>query len=222
MSDDTICVRTIAEAELDADSADLSLVIEGSSVFSGNEAFKKAKEVRELVESLKQAGVSEQKIKLRSVEVNSQSLLLIKSSSAKYRLSIKMVKLELLPAILNAIAGHKGAKLTRLEWNYSQLQATRRRLRQDALRDALVQARLDAEVLGIDVLGIHRLEEVVRERDYNREYIDLDSEQVLAAADTRRRTIDVGFQLGNSTTVKIELRSEFRVSSLSEKAKSTE
>lgn len=213
MSEDTLTVRTTAEAELDADSADLSVVIEGSSVFSGDEAFKKAKEVRELVESLKQAGVNEQKIKLRSVEVNSQSLLLIKSSAAKYRISIKMVKLELLPAILSAIAGHKGAKLTRLEWNYSQLQVTRRRLRQDALRDALAQARLDAEVLGVDVLGIHRLEEAVRDRDYNREYVDMQADFDQGAFG-RARAIDVGFQLGNSTTVKIELKAEFRVSTL--------
>ncbi len=59
---DTIAVRILSETELDADSADLTVVIEGSTVFSGAEAFKKAKELRELIEALRATGIEEGRI----------------------------------------------------------------------------------------------------------------------------------------------------------------
>lgn len=214
MKPDTITVRIIAETELDADSADLTVVIEGSMVFSGNEALRKAKEVRELVESLRQVGLDEARIKLRSVEVNSQSFAIIKTSSAKYTLTIKTVCLEMLPAVLSAVAAHKGAHLSRLNWIYGGLKDVRSRLRRDALRDALAQAHQDAEVLGVDVLGIHELHEEARGRDYNPEYIAADS-MSSPGVRARHTGVELGFQLGNATTVSLDLRAEFRVSDFS-------
>ncbi|NLX95328.1 MAG: hypothetical protein GXY83_04055 [Rhodopirellula sp.] len=58
MQPDTISVRVVNEAEIDADTADLTVVVEGSSVFSGSEAFKKAKELRALIDALKEAGIA--------------------------------------------------------------------------------------------------------------------------------------------------------------------
>jgi len=214
MKPDTITVRIVAETELDADSADLTVVVEGSTVFSGGEAFKKAKEVREVVESLRQVGLHEDRIKLRSVEVNSQSFAIIKTSSAKYTLTVKTVCLEKLPAVLSAVAAHKGAHLSRLNWNYGGLKETRSRLRREALRDALAQAQQDAEVLGVEVLGIHELHEEVRGRDYNPEYIAADS-MSSPGVRTRHTGVELGFQLGNATTVSLDLRAEFRVSAFS-------
>jgi uncharacterized protein YggE len=212
---DTITVRVIEETELDADSADLTVVIEGSKVFSGSEAFRKAKEVRELIDSLKEVGLEESRIKMRSVEVNSQSFALIKTSSAKYTLTIKTVSLEFLPSVLTTVSSHKGAHLSRLNWNYSRLKETRSRLRQEAIRDALAQAQLDANALGVQVLGIHELHEETRGRDYNPEYVTADS---LSDFGVRQRHggAEIGFQLGNSTTVSLDLRAEFRVSPIAE------
>jgi uncharacterized protein YggE len=210
MNPDTITVRVVTEAELDADSADLKIVVEGSSVFSGSEAFKKAKKLRDLIESLKEVGIDEQRIKLRSVQINSRSFALIKSSSAKYTISVKTVKLEVLPAILGAIATHKGAWMTELRWNYSKLGATRRELRLQALRDAQAQARLDAEVLGVQLLGVCRVEEVARERDYKSEYVTADYSGMQIAR-ARAESQDLAGSLGNSTTVTLELKAEFRV-----------
>lgn len=211
MKSDTITVRVVHEAEIDADSADLTVVVEGVAVFSGTEAFKKAKELRALIDSLKEVGVDESRVKLRSVEINSQSFALIKTSSAKYVASIKTVAVELLPAVLGAVAAQKGTKLSRLKWNYGKLKETRARLRCEALTDALHQARLDAEVLRVSILGIHDLTEDVRGKDYNPEYITGDSTEFLAMR-SRNSPQDIGFQLGNSTTVTLDLRAEFRVS----------
>lgn len=210
MEPDTITIRVVTEAELDADSADLTVAVEGSAVFSGAEAFKKAKELRALIDSLKGIGIDESRVKLRSVEVNSQSFALIKSSSAKYVVSIKTVSVEMLPAVLGEVATHKGAKLARLNWNFGKLKETRALLRQEALADALRQARIDAEVLQVQVLGIHHLGEETRGKDYNAEYITGDSADFLAV---RRRSgaQEIGFHLGNSTTVTLDLRAKFRV-----------
>lgn len=214
MSLDTLSVRIVNETEIDAETADLTVVVEGSSVFSGAEAFKKAKELRTLIEVLKEAGLEESRVKLRSVQLNSQSFAMIKTSSAKYVLAIKAVTVEFLPVVLGALAAHKGAKVSKLKWNYGQLKSARSRLRREALRDALQQAHEDADVLGVNVLGIHRLTENVREVDYNPEYItgdisDFDFRQGVVAGHQ-----DVGLQLGNSTTVKLDLLAEFRVSAM--------
>jgi uncharacterized protein YggE len=210
MKPDTIAVRVVNEAELDADSADLTVIIEGSALFSGAEAFKKAKELRALIESLKEIGIDENRVRLRSVEINSQSFALIKTSSAKYVVAIKTVSVEMLPAVLGAVASHKGAKLTRLTWNYGKIKETRSRLRREALADALRQARMDAEVLQVKVLGIHQLSEEARGKDYNPEYITGDSADSFAKG-SRSGPQEVGFHLGNSTTVTLDLRAEFRV-----------
>ena len=210
MNPDTITVRVVNETELDADSADLTVVVEGSSLFSGAEAFKKAKELRALIDALKEVGVDESRVKLRSVEINSQSFALIKTSSAKYVASIKAVAIELLPAVLSAVASQKGTKLSRLKWNYGRLKDTRAVLRREALADALRQVQSDAAVLGVDVLGIHELTEDTRGKDYNPEYITGDSTDFLAARSRTARQ-EIGFQLGNSTTVTLDLRVVFRV-----------
>ena len=65
--------------------------------------------MRTLIGALKEAGIDENRVKLRSVEVNSQSFAIIKTSSAKYVVSIKTVAVELLPQVLGTVASHKGA-----------------------------------------------------------------------------------------------------------------
>ena len=215
MQPDTISVRVVTEAEVDADSADLTVVVEGSSVFSGSEALKKAKELQALIDALKEAGVDEQRVKLRSVEVNSQTFAMIKTSSAKYVVSIKTVAVEQLPQALGTVASHKGAKLSRLTWNYSTLTATRNRLRREALVEAMKQARADASALGVTVLGIYQLSEESRGRVYNPEYIAGNSADFLAVR-TRGGLPEIGFHLGNSTTATLDLRAKFRVSPMSD------
>ena len=214
MKPDTIAVRIVSEVDLDADTADLTMVVEGATVFSGAEALRKAKELRTLVDALKAAGIDENRVKLRSVQINSQSFALIKASSAKYVVSIKSVTVELLPTILSLVASQKGAKLSRLTWNYGELKATRRRLRHEALTEALQQARRDAEALEVEVLGIHQLTEETRGRDYEPEHIAGDSAGFLAARGQSAPEA-LGFHLGNSTTVRLDLRAEFRVGPIS-------
>ena len=61
---DTITIEIIEEDEIFADRADLFVTIKGKSLFTGEEAFKKAIEVRALVESLTAFGITEEDILL--------------------------------------------------------------------------------------------------------------------------------------------------------------
>lgn len=212
MTTDTITVRVANSSELEADAATLLVVVEGSSIFSGAEAFKKAKELQSLVALLKDVGIEQDRIKLRSVELNSQSFALIKTSSARYVLSIKTVPVERLPDTLGAIASHKGAKLTELEWVYEQVKAVRQRLRRETLSEALQQARIDAEVLGVQLLGVHETVEESIERPYNPEYVTFGEHTY--SQKFMKSPEPLGLNLGNSTTVKIALKVSFRVGPL--------
>jgi len=83
-------------------------------------------------------------------------------------------------------------------------------LREEALADALGQAQRDAEVLGVRVLGVHQIMEQAQGRDYNPEYIAGDSADFLGMR-AGSKPQPIGLQLGNSTTVSLDVRAEFRV-----------
>ena len=106
---DTIHVSANHREEVQATHADLFVTVRGSSVISGNEAMKKAKEVSALVDELTHAGVPAEDIHLQGVHVESSSGILLKSSNATYRLRIRCGKLEQLPELLDIVSAQKNA-----------------------------------------------------------------------------------------------------------------
>ena len=210
---DTITVVTKAKEEIDADAADVYFAVVGSSLFSGEEAFKKAQEVKQLTSLLMDAGIEENRIKLRSVQVDSSSFAILKTSSASYYLKIAKVDLEKLPEILGIIGSQKNCKMNRLEWIYGRQEEVRKALRTQALQQAIELAQLDAEVLGVQIQGIYNLEETARNDSVSREYIGADDEYALFAQGKRNKgTVDLGVALGNATNARVTLKAEFRVS----------
>src|ERR1051325_3106211 len=91
---DTIKVSALHREEIFASHANLYVTVKGSSLVSGNEAMKKAKEVSQLVEALTQFGLSSDTIQLQGVRLEASSGALLKSSSAMYHLKVKTQKLE--------------------------------------------------------------------------------------------------------------------------------
>ena len=216
-SPDTITIISRDEEEISADSADLLIQIEGSSLFSGDEAFKKAAEVRVLVEQLKEVGVDENSIKLRSVDINSSAFSLLKSSSVKYWIKIRNVSLAQLPKVLGAIGDQKNCSMNRLDWIYSTSEQVRTSLRSKVLRRALSTAKEDASCLGVSLLGIHSLTEEFRDnrqQNVSSEHFGMTDNLSLKAK--RSRSVDLDFALGNSTKLTVILRTVFRVSAMSE------
>lgn len=208
---DTITVEITKEGDVEAGSADLTVVVEGNSAFSGQEAFSKAAEVRELLEALRRAGLDPETVKLRSVSLKSGSWSAIRSSGARYVLAVTKVPVDRLSSILAVIASQKGADLTYLEWQYPTADEVRARLRQEAITAALEQARRDVDVLGIALLGIHKLD------SQHRDHFGESAPMMLSASAVRSRAAappDLGFELGASMTLRVEIRAEFRVSAM--------
>ena len=151
---DTIKISTSHREEILASHADLSVTVKGSSVISGNEAMKKAKEVSQLVDELTRFGIPAENIHLQGVRVETSSGGLLKSSSASYRLRVRCDVLDQIAELLDIITSQKNAALDRIDWKYPEDEA-----RERGLESALVKAKSKADKvaasLGVKLLGIY-------------------------------------------------------------------
>jgi uncharacterized protein YggE len=151
---DTIKVSALHREEIFASHANLYVTVKGSSVVSGNEAMKKAKEVSQLVEALTSFGLSQDAIQLQGVRIETSSGALLKSSSAIYHLKVRSEKLEQLPALLDILASQKNAALNRIEWKYPE-EAARERGLEAAIAKGKAKAEKVAATMGIKLLGVY-------------------------------------------------------------------
>jgi uncharacterized protein YggE len=155
---DTIHITANAKVEIHAKRADLFIAVRGSSVVSGNEAMKKAKEVSALVDELTSAGIKAENIHLEGVVVEASSGVLLKSSSATYRLRVRCEDLEKLPEALDIVSAQKNAALERVVWKYNEDGARGRGL-ESAIAAAKSKAQKVAESLGVKLLGVYSFNE---------------------------------------------------------------
>lgn len=151
---DTIKVSASHREEIFASHANLYVTVKGSSVVSGNEAMKKAKEVSGLVEALTKFGLSPDAIYLQGVRIETSSGTLLKSSSAMYHLKVKTEKLEQLTELLDIIAEQKNATLERIEWKYPE-EAARERGLESAIAKGKAKAEKVAAAMGVKLLGVY-------------------------------------------------------------------
>jgi len=151
---DTIKVSANHREEIFASHANLFVTVKGSSVVSGNEAMKKAKEVSQLVEALTRFGLSPDAVHLQGVRIETASGVLLKSSSAIYRLKVRCEKLDQLADLLDITAAQKNATLERIEWKYPEESA-----REHGLESAIARAKAKAEkiaaAMGVKLLGVY-------------------------------------------------------------------
>lgn len=155
----TIKVDAWREEEVEADWADLFVVVKGTSLVTGKAALTKAREVGELVAALVAAGLEEKDVRLQELRADKFTGLLGRSSSAHYSLRIRCAKLDLLPEVLAAVTSQKSATIQYLTWGYRQDDELRDRLTEAYIRRASERARLIAAALGVKLLGLHRYKE---------------------------------------------------------------
>ena len=151
---DTIKVSANHREEIYANHANLFVTVKGSSIISGNEAMKKAKEVNQLVEALTNFGLSPDAIHLQGVRIETASGTLLRSSSAIYHLKIRCEKLDQLAALLDIIASQKNATLERIEWKYPEESAREHGL-EVTIAQAKAKANKVAAALGVRLLGVY-------------------------------------------------------------------
>ncbi len=130
------------------------MTVKGSSVISGNEAMKKAKEVSQLVDELTRFGIPAENIHLQGVRVETSSGALLKSSSASYRLRVRCDALDQIADLLDIITSQKNATLERIDWKYPEEEARERGL-ESALAKAKSKADKVAASLGVKLLGVY-------------------------------------------------------------------
>jgi len=151
---DTIKISASHKEEISANRADLFVTVKGSSVISGDQAMKKAKEVSQLVEALTSFGLDPEAIHLQGVHIETASGAVLKSSSATYRLKIQCEKLDQLAELLDIIASQKNSTLERIEWKYPEEIAQEHGL-ESALDKAKTKAGKVAASLGVKLVGIY-------------------------------------------------------------------
>jgi len=159
---DTIKISASQREEIYANHADLFVTVKGSSVVSGDQALKKAKEVSQLVEALTSPalsggegfGLGPEAIHLQGVHIETSSGVLLKSSSAMYRLKVQCEKLDQLADILDILASQKNAALERIQWKYPE-EAARERGMDAVLQKAKSKAEKVARSLGVKLLGVY-------------------------------------------------------------------
>jgi len=143
---DTIKVSALHREEIFASHANLFVTVRGSSVVSGSEAMKKAREVSQLVEALTSFGLSPEAVQLLGVHIETSSGTLLKSSSATYRLRIRVDKLDQIAESLDIIASQRNSVLERIEWKYPEESAQER-----GLEAAISKGKAKAEKVSGDI-----------------------------------------------------------------------
>ena len=161
---DTIKISASHKEEISASRADLFVTVKGSSVVSGDQAMKKAREVSQLVEALTRFGLGAEAVQLQGVHIETSSGALLKSSSATYRLKIQCEKLDQLAELLDIIASQKNATLERIAWKYAEEEARERGLLA-ALEKAKGRAEKVTKALGVKLLGVYDLLENVYDEE---------------------------------------------------------
>lgn len=209
---DTIKVSASHREEIFASHANLYVTVKGSSVISGNEAMKKAKEVSQLVEALTRFGLSPEAVQLQGVRIETASGALLKASSATYHLKVKSEKLEQLTGLLDIIAEQKNATLERIEWRYPE-EAARERGLESTIEKAKAKAEKVAASLGVKLLGVYDF----MENTFDEERPPMPFQAMEMSMKTRAAAPaepSLNMEIQHSKTVHVNVDVWYRVSSL--------
>ena len=209
---DTIKVSASHREEIFASHANLYVTVRGSSVVSGNEAMKKAREVSQLVEALTRFGLSPDAIQLLGVQIQASSGTLVKSSSATYRLRLHLESLDTLTDVLDILASQKNAALERIEWKYREEEAQAHGL-EAAITKGKAKAEKVAAAMGVKLLGVYDfMENTFDEERPPMPFQAMERSMKSLAAVADQPSLDMNIQ--HSKTVQVNVDIWYRVSSL--------
>jgi len=208
---DTIKVSAFHREEIFASHANLFVTVKGSSLVSGNEAMKKAREVSQLVEALTRFGLSPESIQLQGVRIETASGTLLKSSSARYHLRVKTEKLEQLAGLLDILAEQKNASLDRIEWKYPEEEARAHGL-EAAIANGKAKAEKVAAAMGVKLLGVYEfMENTFDEERPPMPYQAMEMSMKSRTAMADQPSLDMEVQ--HSKTIHVNVEIWYRVSS---------
>lgn len=208
---DTITISSVRSDDISASQVDLHLSVKGSSLFTGNAALQKAKEVAQLVANLDPAGIKAEDISLAGIHVESSGGLLGRSTAASYRLKLHCRHLEALADVLGVISDQKNVSLDCMVWIYPEEGQTRAEWLDRSLRQARQKAAHIADALGVRILGVHDLTEQWTDEEAATRVHRPASADLTFALGARSRAVDLGFTLTHSKRLALEVTIRFRV-----------
>ena len=214
-AEDTRSVITVRETqahEVAAERADLFVTVEGASLFTGQEALKKAREVAQLAADLSVAGLPPDALFLQGVSADVQSGTLSKYSRARYRLRIRCTDLSKLGDYVGIITAQKNTSLTSIEWGYPD---------DDAQRDAWLLvciARVNdksakiAAALGVRVLGVQTFSEFIADPEARYQEVGTLGQEPIRMRRKSLTSEDLGMEVSHSKTVLVTVEVQYLVS----------
>lgn len=208
---DTVKITASQREEVPASHADLFVTVRGSSVVSGKEAVKKAKEVSQFVDELVHFGIPAENVHLQGVHVETSSGALLKSSSATYRLRVRCEQLDQVPELLDIIAAQKNAILERIAWKYPD-EAARERLLEAAIAGARTKAEKVSAALGVKLLGVYQFTENTFDEEAPYLQFQAAAPQKRALGLAAGAEPSLGMDIQHSKTIQINVEIEYRVS----------
>lgn len=208
---DTIKISAIHREEIFASHANLFVTVRGSSVVSGKEALKKAREVSQLVEALTSFGLGTDAVQLLGVHIETSSGTLLKSSSATYRLRVRCNDLDQLTQLIDIVASQKNAVLERIEWKYPEEEARDRGL-DSAITRVKARAQRVAAALGVQLLGVYDFMEGTF--DEERPIPFRAEAMMMKARATSPEEPSLDMDIQHSKTIQVNVDIWYRVSSL--------
>ncbi|MGC4045360.1 MAG: SIMPL domain-containing protein [Armatimonas sp.] len=147
---DPACMTVTAThtVTLDADGAELSIMVQGSQFFGGNAALKQARELAVLVVALKEAGLNDKDIQLQNAQLE-QGGGFGKSSSALYMLKLICKPAERVGDALAVLSQQKNVILNQTSWTFPDDDEARDSWLAEAARKARRRAERIAATLGV-------------------------------------------------------------------------
>jgi uncharacterized protein YggE len=203
-----------AEAEVQASSAVLLLVVSAARFFAGDAAMKEAAEVRRVIDALVGAGAAHDDVSLEGISVDVSKGLVGRSSAATYRLRARCGDLALLPGFVDAVASQKNCRLTSIDWRFDDAEAKRRNCVRECVEKAQEKAKTIAAALGVELDGVVTVREPGAAEDPAARSVVGNGPLTMA----RARTASVSEQLGGldlapTKTVHASLQVSFAIRS---------
>ncbi len=213
---DTITVSAEVQEEIEATHADIYVTVRGASLFRGDTALKKAREVASLVAALAEVGIAESAVELRGIKADvTTGTLGNKTSSATYALRVTKVPLASVPDVIGVVTDQKNADLNSTVWIYGDDEAIRLRLFETALKKLQTKAALAARTLGVTLTAVHTLVEVFTDGEATHPEIEKMYGSAPGFERARPRRVDseeLGLRVAHRKTVFQGVQAVYRVS----------
>jgi uncharacterized protein YggE len=209
---DSITVLATRSKELPADKVDLIVTTKGSSLVTGRDVLKHARDVAQQFSALHHHGIREKDLSVEGIFGDELTGNIGRNSATNYLVRIRCTNLDLLPDVLGIITPQRHARISSVQWHCS----TEAKRRDACLKACVLEARrkgeLIADSLGTNLLGLLSLSERWEDSDAQTPSQPISQKQLTL----REQSAMPGFPLFHSKMLTLTLKAVFRISAFAE------